>query len=86
MDPKDLDVQLVGNQLTLAGEKKDTSEQRGENYYHSETHVGSFRRSITLPEGVDSENVEAEYANGVLTLRLKKTKPTPTKKIEVKTK
>ncbi len=86
MDPKDLDVQLVGNQLTLAGEKKDSSEQRGENYYHSETRFGSFRRSIRLPEGIDSEHVEADYANGILTLRMKKTKPTPTKKIEVKMK
>jgi HSP20 family protein len=86
MDPKDLDVQLVGNQLTLAGEKKDSSEQRGENYYHSETRFGSFRRSITLPEGIDSEHVEADYANGILTLRMKKTKPTQTKKIEVKVK
>jgi HSP20 family protein len=86
MDPKDLDVHLVGNQLTLAGEKKDASEEHGENYYHSETHYGSFRRSITLPEGIDTEKVEADYANGILTLRMKKTKPTTAKKIEVKTK
>ncbi len=86
MDPKDLDVQLVGNQLVLAGEKKDRSEQHGENFFHSETRFGCFRRSFTLPEGIDSEQVQADYANGVLTLRMKKIKPTPTKKIEVQVK
>ena len=77
---------VTGNQLTLSGEKKDTTEEKGENYYHSETRFGSFHRSIALPEGVDTEHVDAEYANGVLTLRIKKTQPTPAKKIEVKTK
>jgi HSP20 family protein len=86
IDPKDLDVRVTGNQLTLSGEKQDTSEKKGENYYHSETRYGSFHRSVTLPEGVDTENVEADYSSGVLTLKMKKSQPTPVKKIEVKTK
>jgi HSP20 family protein len=86
MDPKDLDVHVTGNQLVLAGEKKDTSETKGENCYCSETRYGSFHRSIPLPEGVNPEDVQAEYANGVLTLHMKKSQPTPAKRIEIKTK
>jgi HSP20 family protein len=86
MDPKDLDVHVTGNQLVLSGEKKDTSENKGENYYCSETHYGSFHRSIPLPEDVDSEHVEAEYANGVLTLHMKKMQHAPAKRIEIQMK
>jgi HSP20 family protein len=86
IDPKDLDVSVTGNQLVLSGEKKESTEHDGKDYYQSETHYGSFRRSIPLPEGVDTEHVDAQYANGVLTLHLQKTAPAATKRIEVKTK
>ena len=86
IDPKDLDVAVSGNQLVLSGEKKEQSEHDGKDFYHSETRYGSFRRTIPLPEGIDTENVDAQYANGVLTLRLKKTAPAAAKRIEVKTK
>ena len=86
IDPKDLDVTVTGNQLVLSGEKRESSERKEKDFYHSETRYGSFRRTVPLPEGVDTENVDAEYANGVLTLRLKKTAPAATKRIEVKTK
>ena len=86
IDPKDLDVSVTGNQLVLSGEKKESSEHDGKDFYHSETRYGSFRRTIPLPEGIDTENVDAQYANGVLTLHLKKTAPAATKRIEVKTK
>jgi HSP20 family protein len=86
IDPKDLDVSITGNQLVLSGEKKESSERKEKDFYHSETRYGSFRRTVPLPDGVDTENVDAEYANGVLTLRLKKTAPAATKRIEVKTK
>ena len=86
IDPKDLDVTVTGNQLVLSGEKRETSEREGKDFHRSETRYGSFRRTVPLPEGIDTENVDAEYANGVLTLRLKKTAPVATKRIEVKTK
>ena len=46
----------------------------------------AVRVEVPLPEGLDTEQVEAEYAHGVVTLRLKKTQPTPAKRIEVKVK
>lgn len=84
IDPKDLDVTVVGNQLVLSGEKKQSTEQSGRDFYQSEIRFGSFRRSLPLPEGVDTENVDAQYANGVLTLRMKKTEAAAAKRIPIK--
>ena len=86
IDPKELDISVAGNQLVISGEKKESSETQGKDFCHSETRYGTFRRTISLPEGIDTENVDAEYANGVLTLRLKKIAPTAAKRIEVKVK
>jgi HSP20 family protein len=86
IDPKDLEVTVTGNQLVLSGEKKEESEHKGKDFYRSETRYGSFRREVPLPEGIDTEHVDAQYANGVLTLTLKKTAPAAVKRIEVKTK
>jgi HSP20 family protein len=86
IDPKDLDVTVTGNQLVISGEKKETTEHDGKDFYRKEIRSGSFRRVMPVPEGVDTENVEAEYANGMLTLHLKKIAPTPQKRIEVKVK
>jgi HSP20 family protein len=85
IDPKDLEISVTGNQLVLSGEKHEATEHDGKDYYHSETRYGSFRRVMPLPEGIDTEKVEAQYANGVLTLRLPKTAAAATKRIEVKT-
>ena len=86
IDPKDLDVTVAGNQLVLSGEKKESTEHDGKDFHHVETRYGSFRRTIPLPEGVDTEHVDAQYANGVLTLHLQKTAPAAQKRIEVKVK
>jgi HSP20 family protein len=86
IDPKELEVTVTGNQLVISGEKKEQEEEEGKDFHRSETRYGSFRRGVPLPDGVDTENVDAQYANGVLTLRLQKTAPAATKRIEVKTK
>jgi HSP20 family protein len=86
IDAKDLDVTLTGTQLVLTGEKKESAEKSGKGYARSEIHFGSFRRTVQLPEGIDPENVEAHYANGILTLRLRKSHASAPKRIEVKVK
>lgn len=84
IDPKDLDISVSGNRLTLAGEKKDQTEKQGKNFYHAESRYGAFRRSIELPAGVDTNQIRAEHSHGVVTIRLKKTPAATPKKIEVK--
>ena len=86
IDPKDLDVSVVDNRLLLTGEKRESSETKEKGVYRSETRYGSFRSTLPLPEGVDTEHVDAQYANGVLTLHLPKTAPATQKRIEVKVK
>jgi len=84
--PEDVQVSISGNHLVLAGEKKQSSQQQGESFFRTESRYGSFRRSIPLPEGVDPQQVTAEYAHGVLTVRIKRSAPGPVKRIDVKVK
>ena len=88
MDEKDIDVQLSNRMLTIKGEKKDEREEgeKDSRYYLSERRYGSFERSFRLPEGVDTDKVEANFKNGVLVVNIAKSPELQekTKKIEVK--
>lgn len=70
IDPKDVDISIAGNMLTIKGERKSTVDEKKEGYMMHETSVGLFQRSFTLPEGVDAEKVKATYKNGVLELSM----------------
>lgn len=85
VDPEKIDVSVTEEAVTIAGEKEETEEKEGENYYRSERHFGSFRRTIPLPTGVDPEKVDAKFKNGVLRVEMKKATPSHSKKIPVKT-
>ncbi|NIR42794.1 MAG: Hsp20 family protein [Gemmatimonadetes bacterium] len=83
IDPKEFDVSVTGNVLTISGEKKEESEERKGNVYRTERRFGTFRRSITLPDNVDTEKVSADYDRGVLTVHLPKTEKATAKRIPV---
>lgn len=85
VDPKDLDLQVSGDVLTIAGQKEQASESKENDCYLSEVHYGSFRRGIRLPASVDANQVTAEYAQGVLTVRLGKSAEAQAKRIAIKT-
>jgi HSP20 family protein len=72
LDEKDFEVSLIGDLLTLKGEKKAEHEQKNGDAYYMERRFGSFARSIRLPFEVKDENVEARYDKGILTVRLPK--------------
>ncbi|THG86306.1 Hsp20/alpha crystallin family protein [Pseudomonas sp. A-1] len=72
MDEKNVQVKLSNGNLTITGEKKDEREEKKKDYYLSERHYGSFQRTFGLPEGVDADKIEAQFAKGVLTLKLPK--------------
>jgi HSP20 family protein len=84
MDPKDIDLSVRGDILTVAGERKQEKEEKSENFHRIERTYGSFSRSVQLPAEVDSGKVSATYKDGVLKITLPKTKLAATKKIEVK--
>lgn len=70
IDPKDVDISVAGNTLTLRGERKAEWEEKKEGYMFQEASYGKFERTITLPEGVDTAKVHATYKNGVLELTM----------------
>ncbi len=84
LDPKELDISISGNVLTLSGEKRESTEQKSDSYYHSECRFGTFRRAVQLPSYVDTEKVSAQHNNGVLTIRLAKQSSVSPKRIPVK--
>jgi HSP20 family protein len=86
MEEKDVEVLLTGNSLTLKGEKKEEKEEKGQSFYHMERSYGSFHRTVPLPEGIDLKKVDADFKNGVLTVKLPKTveAKTKSKKIPIK--
>lgn len=70
VDPKDLDIQVEANVLTIRGESRFESEGQDEKVYRREIATGTFARSIRLPEGLDLNAVDAEFRNGVVTITL----------------
>jgi len=84
VDPKELEITVAGQMLTLAGEKKETSEEKGEDFYRSERRFGSFRRTVQLPTPVDTERIKAEHKNGVVLIQLEKDRSAVAKRIPVK--
>jgi HSP20 family protein len=85
MEPKDIDISLSGNLLTLKGERKHEEEKKGESFHRIERSYGAFTRTVELPADVDSTKVDATYKDGVLKIRMPRTKEESVKKIEVKT-
>ena len=78
MSAEDVKVDVEKNVLTLSGERKVEKEEIEDTYRRVERQYGSFTRSFTLPETVDTENISADLKDGVLALRLpKKDAPTP---------
>jgi HSP20 family protein len=67
---EDVRVEVTENALILEGERRKEHEERREGFYRSERSYGRFSRAVPLPEGVDTEKVEAEFKDGVLEVRL----------------
>lgn len=81
---EDVNVSIENGVLTIKGEKKTGSEDKKR--HRIECSYGSFIRSFTLPQSVNHENVEAEYKDGILNLRIPKAEAIKPKQIEVKVK
>src|SRR5712692_677726 len=83
IDEKDIDVRIENNTLTVHGERKIEKEEKEENYRRIERQYGSFTRTFTLPNTVDSESVSANYEKGVLKVQLAKKAEAKPKQIKV---
>ena len=85
VDPKDIEVNLQGNNLTVSGEQKVSEEKKDADFVYQEFAYGRFERSITLPEGVDTSKLTAEYKNGVLEIAAPMSANALPRKVEIKT-
>lgn len=83
IDPKQIDVNLRGNVLTIKGEKREEKEEKGERFSRIERAYGSFSRTLRLPGDVQEDKVEARYKDGVLNLKLPKTEGAKAKSVKI---
>jgi len=82
--PDDLDIRIEGRTLTVRGERKFESEEKEQNFHRIERRYGSFVRSFTLPATVDTDSIDAQSADGVLTISLAKKPESKPKQITIK--
>ena len=83
MDAEDVDLSVTKDVLTIRGEKRAESEDRGKDYYRVERSYGSFVRSVPLPCEVDPGAADAAFDKGVLTITMPKLRTEECKKIRV---
>ncbi len=72
MNKEDFQIEMNDNFLTVSGERKFTNEKKDANWHSIETQYGSFSRSFSLPENVDSTKIAAKYNNGILEVTIPK--------------
>ncbi len=83
LQDEDIDVRVENNMLTIRGERNFEKDVNEDNYLRVERAYGSFTRSFSLPNTVNSESVRAEYRNGVLTLHMAKREESKPKQIKI---
>lgn len=86
MQCSDIEVQLMGNQLQISGERTMEEEENTREYHRVESHYGAFSRTVPLPTtaALDAARTEANCAQGILTITIPKAEPTPSSRIRVK--
>ena len=67
---KDIELKLEGRVLTIKGERKFEAEEAKQNYHRIESSYGSFTRSFTLPDTVDTDKIKADFKNGILSVTI----------------
>jgi HSP20 family protein len=72
MSEDDVNIEVKDGVLTVTGERKAEETKQGEGYYRVERAFGSFSRSLSIPEGIDPEQVSAQFDDGVLEVRIPK--------------
>jgi HSP20 family protein len=83
VDPKDVEVRVENNVLTLRGERRFENEVKRESFHRIERSYGSFGRSFTLPNVIDTEKIKAEFKDGVLRMTLPKKEEAKPKQISI---
>jgi HSP20 family protein len=79
----EVNIEFENNVLTISGERDAEHEGQDEGYYRIERASGAFSRSLTLPEGVDPDSVQAHFDRGVLEIRIPKPEQRKPRKVAI---
>lgn len=83
-EPKEIAAEVNAGTVTITGSHSEKTEKKDAKFYRKEIRKGSFTRTVTLPQDIDAEKVNAKVEKGVLTLTLAPLKPIAAKKIAIK--
>jgi len=83
VDPKDVEVTVTGDQLTIRGTREHRVDEQSRSFIHREFSYGSFERTVRLPGGVKAEDVKASYSNGVLELTMPVPEQSKSRKVTI---
>lgn len=84
VDVEKLEIDVVGRKLSIKGDFVVPQLPEGVKIHRQERRIGSFERILTLPDNLDTDNIDAEYKEGILTIRLPKSQAALPKKINIK--
>jgi HSP20 family protein len=84
VDPMDVETTVTGDTLTISAKRSETTETEEEGYLYREISRGTFHRSLTLPRGLRAADAEADFANGMLTLRIPRSEEQKPHSIEIR--
>lgn len=84
VDPKDVSISVQGNMVLISGERRVSNERKEADFVYNELMYGSFERTLSLPEGVDTDKITADYRNGVLEITAPLAAAALPRRIEIK--
>jgi len=82
--PEDIDITVANDMVTVKGSRKKEENISGDDYFYQECYWGNFSRSVIIPVDIDSEKIEADLKDGILTVIIPKAAKAKTKKVKVK--
>jgi HSP20 family protein len=83
LDTEDVNIEVKDGVLTISGERKDEHEEKADGYYRVERTFGSFSRTLSLPKGIEAEGIAADFADGVLEVKIPKPEERKPHRIEI---
>jgi HSP20 family protein len=83
MKEDDVEIEIKDGVLTVSGERKSESEEKGEGFHRVERAFGRFSRSLSLPDGVDADKIAAQFSDGVLEVKVPKPAETQPTKVAI---
>ncbi len=86
MKKDDIKIKTTGDSITISGEKRHESEEKGKHFHRIERAYGRFERTVPLPVEIEPDKARASYENGVLTVTLPKSEKAKAKEIEIEVK